>query len=124
MTAEPAVDIIRLSFEAWFVPSGYRGIGPHGVRIVLVKKLAGRLGFKKRKMMKDTCNLVYKMVLGLVFCSMLFWFSGCAQPGETVSEVRRRHLRNKRINAQELAADADMAMLYDKPSTLTDKRVP
>ncbi|MHC4366602.1 MAG: hypothetical protein ACYSW8_03195 [Planctomycetota bacterium] len=52
---------------------------------------------------------------------------GCSsyeQSGETAAEGRRRHLRNARINQQELMADTDKFMRYDKPSKLTDKRIP
>jgi hypothetical protein len=53
--------------------------------------------------------------------------SGCRsveQPGETVAEGRRRHDRVARINQQELMSDIDSFLLLDKPSTLTDKRIP
>jgi hypothetical protein len=76
-------------------------------------------------MMKSVslCKLILAVILGvLVF---LPW--GCKsyeQPGETAAEGRRRHLRNERINRQELMADIDKAMLYDRPSRLTDKRIP
>jgi hypothetical protein len=44
--------------------------------------------------------------------------------GETAAEGRRRHLRNERIRQQQLMADLDSFMLIDKPSKLTDKRIP
>lgn len=58
-------------------------------------------------------------VLGLVL-------SGCnwQQPGETSKEVSRGHARTLRLNTQQMTADIDSVLLLDKPSTLTDKRIP
>jgi hypothetical protein len=47
-----------------------------------------------------------------------------AQLGETEAEGRRRHLRNQRINRRQLMADLDKALLLDKPSKLSDRRIP
>jgi hypothetical protein len=47
-----------------------------------------------------------------------------AQLGETEAEGRRRHLRNSRINQHQLMADLDKIFLLDKPSKLTEKRIP
>ena len=51
---------------------------------------------------------------------------GCnfSQPGETVAEGHRRHLRMARINQQEMMADIDSVLMLDRPSKLTDKRIP
>jgi len=49
---------------------------------------------------------------------------GSSQLGETAAESRRRHRRVTRINNQGLLADIDRALLLDKPSRLTDKRIP
>ncbi len=51
---------------------------------------------------------------------------GCSanQPGETAAEARRRHHRVMRINNQEFWSDIDRALLLDKPSKLTDMRLP
>jgi len=51
---------------------------------------------------------------------------GCAmdQPGETAAEGHRRHKRVFRINNSGLMSDLDTFFLTDKPSTLTDKRLP
>ena len=63
-------------------------------------------------------------VLSLVLISL----AGCteyhAQPGETVGEGHRRHLRNLRVQRQQLLDDLDTFMLTDKPSKLTDKNIP
>jgi hypothetical protein len=76
-------------------------------------------------MMKSVslCRVVLAVILGILFLLP----GGCSsyeQPGETAAEGRRRHLRNARINQQELMADTDKFMRYDKPSKLTDKRIP
>ena len=99
LTKGLATDIISLSLRVWI------------------------LNFKKGKMMKNASVLT---ILGIVLCALAFLSHGCssAQPGETVAEGHRRHLRTLRINQQELMQDIDMAMLTDKPSKLTDKRIP
>jgi hypothetical protein len=83
-------------------------------------EVTGMSGFKEEKTMKNTSILV---ISGIILCSLAFWLSGCAQPGESVAEGHRRHLRNLRINQQELVDDVDAMMLSDKPSRLSDKRV-
>ncbi len=70
---------------------------------------------------------LYRVVLAVILGVLFLLPGGCGsneQPGETVAEGRRRHLRNARINQQEMMADADRFMHYDEPSTLTDKRIP
>ncbi|MHC4618256.1 MAG: hypothetical protein ACYTEQ_10945 [Planctomycetota bacterium] len=91
------------------------------------------------------------VALAVVLCALVFWLSGCgyvgqaakaatdfsatvltlgskpeacAQMGETEAEGRRRHLRNQRINSQQLRADLDELFLLKKPSTLADQRIP
>ena len=69
------------------------------------------------------CRVILTVILGVLFLLP----AGCnsyEQPGETAAEGRRRHLRNARINQGELMADVDKFMLSDKPSKLTDKRIP
>jgi hypothetical protein len=44
--------------------------------------------------------------------------------GETTAEGHRRHKRVLRLNNDEMMADLDTFMLLDKPSKLTDKRIP
>ena len=74
-------------------------------------------------MMKKSSILA---ILGIILCSLVFWLAGCnsAQLGETKDEVKRRHIRNARINKQELKEDIDRTFLVDEPSKLTDKRIP
>ncbi len=74
--------------------------------------------------MKNTSVSICKVMFGTVLCALVLWLSGCQQPRETTAEGHRRHLRNVRINQQELVEDIDKAMLADQPSRLTDKRIP
>ena len=70
---------------------------------------------------------VCKVILVVVLCVLFLVPLGCRsydQLGETAAEGHRRHKRNLRINRQEFMADLDMSMLLDKPSKLTDKRIP
>jgi hypothetical protein len=55
---------------------------------------------------------------------LFFVCFGCSQLGETEAQGDQRHLRNLRINQQELIEDIDKTLLYDEPSRLTEKRVP
>ena len=69
------------------------------------------------------CKVIVTLILSILFLLP----GGCSsyeQPGETAAEGRRRHLRNERIDQQELMADLDKLMQTDKPSRLTDKRIP
>ena len=82
---------------------------------------------KRKKMMKSISFFVFKVVLALIVFVFVLLPSGCKsyeQMGETAAEGRRRHLRNQRINQQQLMADLDTFWLVDKPSKLTDKRIP
>ena len=67
---------------------------------------------------------LFLFALGLCLCAGLL--SGCTaqQPGETAREVHRRHLRTLRLNSQMMMSDIDKFLLLDKPSMLTDKRIP
>ncbi len=70
---------------------------------------------------------VCKLILVIVLCALFLVPLGCRsyeQLGETAAEGRRRHKRIARINRQEMMEDLDMLMLLDKPSKLTDKRIP
>ena len=76
--------------------------------------------------MKKAYFFVCKVILLVYFCALVFLPFGCSsqQPGETVAEGQRRHQRNLRINQQEMMSDIDRFLLLDRPSRLTDKRVP
>jgi len=90
------------------------------------------LNFKKGEMMKNAKKVKSKksiclFTLAFLLCGLVFWLGGCSsyeQLGETAAEGRIRHQRFLRINRQEMMGDIDRALLLDKPSKLTDKRIP
>jgi hypothetical protein len=63
-------------------------------------------------------------VLVFVLFALAWSLYGCAPSGETVAEANRRHSRVLRLNNQAMLDDVDRFMLLDRPSHLTDKRVP
>lgn len=78
-------------------------------------------------MMKKASVFVCKVILGIILFALVLLPWGCAffeQPGETAAEGHRRHLRNLRLNQQALMNDIDKVLLMDKPSKLTNKRIP
>ena len=76
--------------------------------------------------MKSVSNFAGKLILAVVLGVLVFLPYGCnsGQPGETAAEGRRRHERVARINQQEMMQDIDKALMLDRPSRLTDKRIP
>ena len=77
--------------------------------------------------MKSVSVSACKVILVVAFLVLVFTPFGCSsfsQPGETTAEGSRRHDRVARINQQEMMADLDKTLLFDKPSKLTDKRIP
>jgi hypothetical protein len=78
----------------------------------------------KGEMMKSVS--ICKVILLNILLVLVFMPLGCSvsQPGETAAEGHRRHQRIARINQQELMADIDAVLMLDKPSRLTDKRIP
>jgi hypothetical protein len=78
-------------------------------------------------MMKSVSVLVCKVILTGFLLIFVFLPCGCSsyeQPGETAAEGCRRHDRVAGINQQEMMADIDEVLLLDRPSRLTDKRIP
>jgi hypothetical protein len=102
-------------------------------------------------MMKGAYAYVCSLTLVVGFLGLLFTLGGCghvvnagqmvaqaaadvwtmgsepeahAQPGESEAEGRRRHARNVRINQQEMMADIDRVFQLNKPSKLTNRRIP
>ncbi|MGD2095578.1 MAG: hypothetical protein PVH77_11275 [Phycisphaerales bacterium] len=72
---------------------------------------------------------ICKLIVVVILCALFFMPLGCSssfydQMGESAAEGRRRHARTARINRQELMADLDEFFLLNKPSKLTDKRMP
>jgi hypothetical protein len=66
-----------------------------------------------------------KYFLGILLFVLIFWLSGCAsQLGETKAEGSRRHARNLQVYEQELMEDIDKLLLLDKPSKLSERRMP
>lgn len=65
------------------------------------------------------------VILAAFLCSLLVGLVGCtiAQQGETVAEGHRRHIRNVRINNQQLNEDLDTLFLTQEPSKLTDRTI-
>lgn len=47
-----------------------------------------------------------------------------ARPGMTEAEARRRDQRVRRLNRQMLMSDIDTVLMLDRPSRLSDKRLP
>ena len=69
----------------------------------------------------STRTLALAFVLGV----MVLWSCGCAAyPGETAAEANRRRKRVVRVNSQAMLADVDTVLMLDRPSHLTDKRLP
>lgn len=68
------------------------------------------------------------LVLGSILCVWVILSSGCASgwnyPGETADEGSRRHKRVVQTNFEMMRADIDTVLLLDRPSNLTDKRLP
>jgi hypothetical protein len=67
-------------------------------------------------------------VLVVALLAVIVLSSGCSgffnHPGKTPAEVHRDQVRTVKMNHQELMSDIDRAVLLDKPSRLTDKRIP
>lgn len=81
-------------------------------------------GFAKGKVMKRAVVLT---ILCFVVLGLMVFVSGCGffnQPGQTTAEGHRAHLRMLDVNRQEMIADIDKALLLDRPSRLSDKRMP
>ena len=69
----------------------------------------------------------WKVIQIVMLCALFLVPLGCRsydQLGETAAEGNRRHKRVLRLNKNELMDDIDTFMLLDKPSKLTDKRIP
>ena len=69
----------------------------------------------------------WKVIQVVILCALFLVPLGCKsydQIGETAAEGHRRHKRTLRLNNNEMMADLDAFMLLDRPSKLTDKRIP
>jgi hypothetical protein len=67
---------------------------------------------------------LYGFVLAFVLFALVWSVSGCTQPGESMAETNRRHLRVLQINQEDMLSDVDSVLLLDQPSRLTDRRMP
>jgi hypothetical protein len=89
-----------------------------------VKSNPGRMAIRviavQRKIMMKKAVL---MILAVVLFALTIYLSGCSQPGETVAEGHRRHIRNLKLNQQSLTQDVDSLMLFEKPSRLSDMKI-
>ena len=81
---------------------------------------------EKGALMKSVLSFTSKIILVIIFYALVFFLAGCSseQLGETSAEGSRRHVRNLRINHQEMMEDIDKFLLLDEPSRLTEKRIP
>jgi hypothetical protein len=65
-----------------------------------------------------------KRIVLFGICSFLVVFSvilsGCSQPGQTPADIRREHIRTRRVNSQLLADDLERILHYDEPSKLSE----
>ena len=69
----------------------------------------------------------WKVIQVVILCALFLVPLGCssyAQMGETSAEGHRRHKRVLRLNNQGIMEDLDTFMLLDRPSKLTDMRIP
>jgi len=72
-------------------------------------------------------SALWVFALTFIFCGFILLLCGCSsceQPGETTAQGRRRHERVLRINQQQMLADIDRTLLLDRPSKITDLRIP
>jgi hypothetical protein len=89
-----------------------------------VKSNPGRMAIRviavQRKNMMKKAVL---MILAVVLFVLPIYLSGCSQPGETVAEGHRRHIRNLSVNQQSLMKDIDSLLLFEEPSSLSDRKI-
>jgi hypothetical protein len=69
---------------------------------------------------------VWILALAMIACVSVSLLAGCSlrHPGETRAEIDRRHYRTLRLNNEMMLSDLDKVLLLDRPSRLTDKRIP
>ena len=79
--------------------------------------------------MKRTRHLgkITNLIISLFVLALIVAATGCgsyAQPGETAAERARRHRRVLRVNNSQMMADIDRVLNLDRPTRLTDRRLP
>ncbi|MCX5643259.1 MAG: hypothetical protein NTZ17_01030 [Phycisphaerae bacterium] len=79
---------------------------------------------KGRERRKGFRPRLFTFAAGLYLCALLL--AGCTtqQPGETAAEVHRRHVRAMRLNSRMMMSDIDKFLMLDRPSMLSDRRIP
>lgn len=77
------------------------------------------IAVQRKNMMKKAVL----MILAIVLFVLTIYLSGCSQPGETLAEGHRRHIRSLKINQQSLIKDIDAVMLFEEPSRLSDMKI-
>jgi len=76
--------------------------------------------------MESSLTCMRKVIL-VAFLSVLFMMPfGCSmsQLGESAAEGNRRHRRILRLYPPELVTDIDQVLFLDRPSRLTERRIP
>ena len=71
-----------------------------------------------------TAGRLHVMALALMLCAVALLSTGCRGMGETKAEASRRHSRVLRLDTQQIGSDMDMVLMLDRPSRLTDRRLP
>lgn len=72
-------------------------------------------------------NKILSLVTSLFLLALILVASGCGayhQPGETAAERSRRHRRILRVNHSQMMEDIDKLLNLDRPSRLSDRRLP
>ena len=67
------------------------------------------------------------LALAFVLVVLVFSTCGCTSwttPGETSAESARRRDRILRANSQAMVSDMEAVLMLDRPSQLTDRRLP
>jgi hypothetical protein len=67
-------------------------------------------------------------LLVVVLVSLVVALAGCSgffgHPGQTAAEVHRDQMRSIKVNQNEMMSDIDRSLDLDRPSRLTERKVP
>ena len=76
--------------------------------------------------MESFLACVRKVILVVLLSVLLLTSFGCSmgQLGESAAEGNRRHKRILRLYQPEIVTDIDQALFLDRPSRLTETRIP